>query len=62
MTLFDAAAEEAAAAAEEALAALAASPVRWLRANPRLRAAARRVPGVRPAVAAARRRRDRRQR
>ncbi len=53
---------ERAVAAEEAVAAAPANPVQWLRAQPRLRAAAGRVPGARPAVAAARRWRDRRQR
>lgn len=47
-------------AAEEAAAAAPGNPLQWLRANPRLRALAKRVPGARSAVASARRRRDRR--
>jgi len=47
-------------AAEEAAAAAPTTPLQWLRANPTLRAIARRVPGTRSAVAAGRRWRDRR--
>ena len=49
------------AAAEEAAATAPTTPLQWLRGNPTLRAAAKRVPGARPAVAAARRWRDRRE-
>ena len=49
-------------AAEEAAAAAPANPLQWLRANPRLRSTAKRVPGARHAVAVARRWRDRRRR
>ena len=51
---------ERAEAAEEAAAAAPTTPLRWLRANPTLRAMAKRVPGMRSAVAAGRRWRDRR--
>jgi SAM-dependent methyltransferase len=51
---------ERAAAAEHAAAAVPATPLQWLRADPRLRAVAKRMPGARSAVAVARRWRDRR--
>jgi SAM-dependent methyltransferase len=51
---------ERAAAAEQAAAGAPRTLLQWLRADPRLRAAARRVPAARSAVAAGRRWRDRR--